>query len=99
MTVQLLSTTRENYWYWAVYVQGFAQNVPLKLHSLLCYMFVKNKLLVIQYELCWLWLMQAYEVLSNPMKRQKYNAELEEALADEDDGYTGTTASPYIFCL
>jgi len=32
---------------------------------------------------------QAYTTLSNPMARLKYNAQLEQALQDEEDDYTG----------
>ena len=33
--------------------------------------------------------MQAYSTLSNPVARLKYNAQLEQALQDEQDDYTG----------
>ena len=34
-------------------------------------------------------LLQAYSTLSNPMSRLKYNAQLEQALQDEEDDYSG----------
>lgn len=33
--------------------------------------------------------LQAYSTLSNPMSRLKYNAQLEQALLDEEDDYSG----------
>lgn len=33
--------------------------------------------------------MQAYQTLSDPVSRQHYNAQLEQALQDADDDYTG----------
>lgn len=39
---------------------------------------------------------EAYEVLSDPQQRQLYNAELDAALADEDDGYTGEPLSKWM---
>ena len=36
------------------------------------------------------WLpLQAYNVLSDPMSRLKYNAQLDQALQDQEDDYTG----------
>ena len=36
------------------------------------------------------WLpLQAYMVLSDPMARLKYNAQLDQALQDQEDDYTG----------
>lgn len=34
-------------------------------------------------------LLQAYSTLSNPLSRLKYNAQLEQALLDEEDDYSG----------
>lgn len=33
--------------------------------------------------------LQAYSTLSNPVSRLKYNAQLEQALLDEEDDYSG----------
>ncbi|KAL4422817.1 hypothetical protein ABPG75_009014 [Micractinium tetrahymenae] len=38
---------------------------------------------------------EAYEVLMDPEQRTAYNAELDAALADEDDGYTGEALSKW----
>ena len=40
--------------------------------------------------------MQAYEVLMDPEQRQLYNADLDRALADEDDGFTGKPLSHWM---
>ena len=34
-------------------------------------------------------MLQAYSTLSNPISRLKYNAQLEQALQDEEDDYSG----------
>ena len=34
-------------------------------------------------------MLQAYSTLSNPVSRLKYNAQLEQALQDEEDDYSG----------
>lgn len=39
---------------------------------------------------------EAYEVLMDPESRTAYNAELDAALADEDDGYTGEPLSKWM---
>ncbi|EFJ47587.1 molecular chaperone [Volvox carteri f. nagariensis] len=39
---------------------------------------------------------EAYQVLSDPEQRQKYNAKLEQALLDEDDKYTGQALSRWM---
>lgn len=39
---------------------------------------------------------EAYEVLSNPAARQAYDAQLEVALRDEEDGYTGKMMSKWM---
>ena len=36
--------------------------------------------------------MQAYAILSDPDTRMEYNRQLEQALADEDDSFTGAAA-------
>ena len=41
-------------------------------------------------------LAQAYEVLMDSEQRQLYNADLDRALADEDDGYTGELLSRWM---
>ena len=44
---------------------------------------------------------QAYAVLSDPDTRSQYNVQLEQALADEDDSFTGAaavTALQHVIC-
>lgn len=49
----------------------------------------------IGHNLCIL-LNEAYEVLSDPEQRREYNRALDEALADEQDGYTGQPLSKWV---
>lgn len=49
----------------------------------------------IGHNLCIL-LNEAYEVLSDPEQRRQYNRALDEALADEQDGYTGQPLSKWL---
>jgi hypothetical protein len=41
---------------------------------------------------------QAYDVLSDPESRSRYDAQLDKALADEDAGYTGMHAQTQTLC-
>ncbi|GFH15287.1 uncharacterized protein HaLaN_11486, partial [Haematococcus lacustris] len=47
------------------------------------------------HDLCIL-LNEAYDVLSDPQQRERYNARLEQALKDEEDDYTGKPLSKWM---
>lgn len=60
------------------------------------------QMLALSYSLKWCLLMcnpvptQAYAVLSDPDTRSQYNVQLEQALADEDDSFTGAALPPAV---